>query len=68
MTTLIVSSFAVGISAGPPLVSCAVQHSSTTWPVLSRARAIGVSVPGEEHSGKARPLVRHRRTFRMPAH
>ncbi|GCB49653.1 flavin reductase family protein [Streptomyces sp. NL15-2K] len=56
-TVMIVSSFAVGISADPPLVAFAVQHSSTTWPVLSRAQTIGVSVLGEEHSGKAHQLA-----------
>jgi flavin reductase (DIM6/NTAB) family NADH-FMN oxidoreductase RutF len=56
-TLMIVSSFAVGVSYDPPMVSFAVQHSSTTWPVLSRTRAIGVSVLGEEHTGKARQMA-----------
>jgi flavin reductase (DIM6/NTAB) family NADH-FMN oxidoreductase RutF len=56
-TLMIVSSFAVGVSYDPPMVSFAVRHDSTTWPVLSRTPAIGVSVLGEEHTTKARQMA-----------
>lgn len=38
----------VSVSLRPPLVSFAVTHDSTTWPVLQRAKRIGISVLGEE--------------------
>ncbi|MET8981171.1 flavin reductase family protein [Streptomyces sp. NPDC004539] len=62
---MIVSSFAVGVSHHPPMVSFSVQHTSTTWPELSRARTIGVSVLGEEHSDKTRQLASRAKENRL---
>ncbi|GAB3599632.1 flavin reductase family protein [Microbacterium tumbae] len=54
---LIASSFQVGISLDPPMVLFAVQRSSTTWPVLSRASRIGVSILSSGHAGIVRQLA-----------
>jgi flavin reductase (DIM6/NTAB) family NADH-FMN oxidoreductase RutF len=58
---LVASSFQVGISADPPLVLFAVQHTSTSWPRLRAAARdgvrIGVSVLGEAHDLTARQLA-----------
>lgn len=47
------SSF-VPVSLSPPLVSVCVAHTSTTWPRLSRAARIGISVlaEGQEEIGR----------------
>jgi flavin reductase (DIM6/NTAB) family NADH-FMN oxidoreductase RutF len=42
-TGLAANSF-TSVSLHPPLVSVCIAHSSTTWPVLSRAPRIGISV------------------------
>ncbi|WP_432506299.1 flavin reductase family protein [Kineococcus arenarius] len=54
---LVASSFQVGISADPPLVLFAVQHTSTSWPRLRNAPRLGVSVLGEAHDAVARQLA-----------
>lgn len=54
---LVASSFTVGVSADPPLVSVAVQRSSTSWPLLRRARSIGVSGLAEDQAVLARRLA-----------
>jgi len=53
---LVASSFTVGVSSSPPLVSVAMQRSSTTWPLLRRAERIGVSVLAEDQAHLARQL------------
>jgi flavin reductase (DIM6/NTAB) family NADH-FMN oxidoreductase RutF len=45
------------VSMTPPLVSICVQHTSTTWPQLSRDGHLGVSVLAEGHADLSRQLA-----------
>jgi flavin reductase (DIM6/NTAB) family NADH-FMN oxidoreductase RutF len=54
---MLVSSFAVGISLDPPLATFAAQRSSTTWPKISAASRIGISVLGETHESVAMQIA-----------
>lgn len=62
---LIASTFTVGVSLDPPLVSLAVQHSSKTWPALREQGHLGVTVLGRTHAPFARQLASTDRTRRF---
>ncbi|WP_284756434.1 flavin reductase family protein [Curtobacterium sp. ME-Dv--P-122a] len=62
---LVASSFTVGVSQDPPLVMFAVQHTSTTWPVLRDAGTIGVSILGEGHAQVTRQLASRDKSIRF---
>ncbi|PZE76599.1 flavin reductase family protein [Curtobacterium sp. MCBD17_019] len=64
-TVLVASSFTVGVSQDPPLVMFAVQHSSTTWPVLAGASTLGVSILGERHETTTRQLAAKDKSVRF---
>jgi len=54
---MVASSFTVGVSADPPLVSVAVQKTSTSWPRLRAAASIGVSVFADDQAALARQIA-----------
>jgi flavin reductase (DIM6/NTAB) family NADH-FMN oxidoreductase RutF len=62
---MVASAFTVGVSLDPPLVSCAVQRSSTTWPLLRQAETVGVSVLAHDHGGLARQISSKNRGTRF---
>ncbi|MTE24246.1 flavin reductase family protein [Microbacterium sp. ZXX196] len=54
---LVASSFSVGVSMDPPLVSFAVQNTSTTWPRVRAGERIGVSLMATEHADICRQIA-----------
>lgn len=64
-SVLVASSFTVGVSADPPLVSVAIQRTSTTWPRLRSARTIGISVFAEDQAARARQMASPRTEERL---
>lgn len=53
---MVASSF-TSVSLEPPLVSVCVAHTSSTWPQLSKAPRLGVSVLAQGHGPIARQLA-----------
>jgi flavin reductase (DIM6/NTAB) family NADH-FMN oxidoreductase RutF len=63
---LVASTFTVGVSLEPPLVTFAVQHTSGTWPLLrDQASHLGVSVLGAEQEGLCRQIASKDRAQRF---
>jgi flavin reductase (DIM6/NTAB) family NADH-FMN oxidoreductase RutF len=56
-TGLVASSF-TSVSLDPPLVSVCIGSESTTWPRLSTAGRIGISVLGEHHEALSDAMSR----------
>ncbi|MCF2574264.1 flavin reductase family protein [Brevibacterium sp. UCMA 11754] len=62
---LVASTVTAGVSLDPPLISVAVQTSSSTWPLLRSAPALGVSLLGTHQSLLARQLASTDRASRF---
>lgn len=62
---LVASTVTAGVSLNPPLVSVAVQSTSSTWPTLRSAPALGISLLGVHQSLLARQLASKDRAQRF---
>lgn len=63
---LVASTFTVGVSLEPPLVTFAVQHTSGTWPLLrDQTSHLGVSVIGSDQQGLCRQIASKDRAQRF---
>jgi flavin reductase (DIM6/NTAB) family NADH-FMN oxidoreductase RutF len=62
---MVASAFTVGVSIDPPLVSCAIQRTSSTWPVLKSAGTVGISVLAEDQGELCRRLGSRNRADRF---
>lgn len=54
---IVASSFTVGVSLEPALVSFAVQNTSSTWPKIRGTQRIGVSILGAEHQNVCKQIA-----------
>ena len=62
---LVASTVTAGVSLDPPLISVAVQATSSTWPLLRTAPALGISLLGTHQSLLARQLASKDRASRF---
>lgn len=62
---LVASSFTVGVSMDPPLVSFAVQNHTRTWPRIKQGTRIGVSLMATEHADVCRRIASRDRESRF---
>ncbi|MEV0688480.1 flavin reductase family protein [Nocardia sp. NPDC050378] len=62
---LVASSFMVGVSLEPCLVSVAVQKSSETWGLLKDAESLGISILGKGQADLTRKLASKNRAARF---
>lgn len=62
---LVASTVTAGVSLNPPLISVAVQDTSSTWPLLRNAPALGISLLGTHQSFLAKQLASKDRASRF---